>query len=164
MYIGVPGEDIGSAKNAGYVDQDSCSSAPRGYSQNTTGVAGHVEAGDRFGAALDTAAGFAYVGAPGEDVGRHADAGEVDTVGFSCVHAGNCKGWTEDTPGVPGQAEKGDHFGASLANGADGSETVGDPGEDAGTGAVIFGLATQGAEQFKADGGETADAFGISIA
>jgi hypothetical protein len=82
---GAPGEDLGSVKDAG---AGYTLGGNRSYDQNTAGVPGSVEAGDRFGAVLGswrdigaapppsvppgpgTWSSGLLVGAPGEDAGR----------------------------------------------------------------------------------------------
>jgi hypothetical protein len=60
---GAPGEDIGSLRDAGMVQRVN---GPGGWSQNSPGIPGTAEAGDRLGASV--AAGL--IGAPGEDRAR----------------------------------------------------------------------------------------------
>jgi FG-GAP repeat len=80
------------------------------------------ERGDRFGMAVaagdfnnDDSADLA-VGAPLEDVGGAVDAGAF-TVLHGPVIGLSSDTFTQDTPGVAGSAEAGDHFGAALAVG-----------------------------------------------
>jgi len=121
--------------------------------QDSPGAGGAAEAGDRYGAALDTwstsAADHAVlmvaVGVPGEDLGARADAGlvgyaSVDLFASSEFSVGPVEGRavtvTQDTPGVPGRAETGDRFGASVLTAQLGPLSarlrlaVGSPGED----------------------------------
>ncbi|HEY7485655.1 MAG TPA: FG-GAP-like repeat-containing protein [Streptosporangiaceae bacterium] len=92
-------------------------------SQDTAGVPGGGEAGDRFGYSI--AAGDANgdgkadlaVGAPSEDIGTIADAGGTwmlygSASGLTGTGAGSC---TQDSTGVPGAAEKSDRYGWSVA-------------------------------------------------
>ncbi|MGA5303963.1 hypothetical protein ACPCHT_28850 [Nucisporomicrobium flavum] len=91
-------------------------------SQNTAGVAGANEDGDRFGAdvaAADvTGDGRAdlLVGVPGENVGSNADAGTAVLLrGSSSGLAGSgSQVWSQDSRAVPGAAEKGDRFGSEV--------------------------------------------------
>ncbi|WP_225986978.1 FG-GAP-like repeat-containing protein [Streptomyces spectabilis] len=121
--------------------------------QDTAGVPGAAEDGDRFGAALAVAdvnrdgRDDLVAGAPGEAIGSKAGAGAA------WLLRGGAKGlldaggradsvaWNQDTPGVPGVAEAGDAFGAAVATAdhdADGvpDVTVGAPGENASLGAA----------------------------
>jgi len=150
--IGVPGGNIGGHNDAGWVgvlhafDGENVETA---ISQNSTGVPGSAEAGDRFGAAvsinhfLSIPAGEprfeidVVVGAPNEDVGSKADAGSVTVV--KDVYFDEFPGsvsFSQDSPGVPGAAEAGDRFGRSLDTVRVGNTTrlaVGVPGEDVGS-------------------------------
>jgi hypothetical protein len=77
------------------------------------------------------------VGAPGEDVDGHEDAGAVTVIYGSPDGLFNSKynqTWTQDSQGVPGVANVGDRFGQSLAVGdfnGDGHDdlAIGVPGE-----------------------------------
>ena len=95
------------------------------FTQNSPGVRGSSEAGDRFGAALAAGDfngdGFAElaVGTPGEDVSAVVDAGAVTVLPGA---AGGLTGtgsqlFTQDSPGIGGSAERGDGFGFALAAG-----------------------------------------------
>ena len=142
LVVGAPGEAIGSIAQAGYVevlplDSDG-SLTGRGvtaYSQDTAGVAGAAERGDRFGSAFGLATapdrhglGDVLVGVPGEDVGSVVDAGMVQTL------TGD-RAWHEDSIGVPGTAERGDAMGAAISHGL-----IGVPGENDGAGMVLAGI------------------------
>lgn len=118
LAIGVPGEDIGTVREAGAVAY-----WQRGQfadiNQDTTDVPGAAEAEDRFGAALaGDNWGFA-VGSPGEAIGDQAYAGMVTLF----QHPGNSEtyapqprtGLSQDTAGVGGGAESGDGFGTALS-------------------------------------------------
>ena len=115
--IGAPGEDVGSVKDAGSVTvlkrTDETIYPAIVLTQATTGVAGTVETGDRFGAAV------AYrddrtlaIGIPGEDLGTVVDAGSVQI-----VRVGKSKlafpspTITEDSPGTPGVVQADSRFG-----------------------------------------------------
>ncbi|MFI7273834.1 integrin alpha [Streptomyces sp. NPDC049879] len=115
--------------------------------QNTGGVPGGSEAGDRFGAAVsigDTDRdGFAdlVIGAPGED----ASAGAVTVIRGSAdgLDLTTVRGLTQNTAGVPGGSETGDGFGGSvllrdITGDGRADLTVGGPGEDGGDGALWF--------------------------
>ncbi|MEU6994073.1 FG-GAP-like repeat-containing protein [Streptomyces sp. NPDC046465] len=121
--------------------------------QDTAGVPGVAEDGDRFGAALAVAdvnrdgRDDLVAGAPGEAIGRDAGAGAAWLLrggAKGLLDAGGAAtsvAWNQDTPEVPGVAEAGDTFGAAVAAGdhnADGvpDVTVGSPGENASLGAV----------------------------
>jgi hypothetical protein len=146
LVVGVPSEDLGTAKDAGMLHVIYGSpaglgkgKAPSVWTQGNNGFAGGAEAGDRFGAALSYGkdrVGYPHllVGAPGEDLGSKKDAG----MAYSRHYYGRASdgrtvlgtfALTQDTTGVDGTAESGDQFGASVA----GISVVGAPGEAIGT-------------------------------
>jgi len=147
LLVGAPGEDLGRTADAGAVtvarlsvDDGEPVGTVRAVDQGSAGMAGTTEAGDAFGSTVSSmryANGQSFlVGTPGEDVGSTRDAGMVQTIG-------NGVGWTQNTRGVPGNAEAGDRMGASLGGAlSSGAQRplVGVPGEDSATGAVIVGL------------------------
>ncbi|MDX2645639.1 FG-GAP-like repeat-containing protein [Streptomyces sp. PA03-1a] len=126
---------------------------PVDFAQDTVGVPGSDEAGDRFGAALaaadltgDGRADLA-VGVPGEDVGTVADAGSVTVLpgSPSGLTATGARALHQDSAGVPGGNERGDGFGGTSGCGLllrdlnrDGRAdlSVAAPGEDANSGRV----------------------------
>jgi hypothetical protein len=122
--IGVPGEDVGRTVDAGLVQElKGCDPARlrpgRMLTQDTAGVPGGAEAGDRFGASVAETFSLEddpalYIGAPGEDVGSIKDAGSV-TGEYSCEVDDECgwRLWTQGN-GLPGASEAGDAFGSSL--------------------------------------------------
>ncbi|HST82361.1 MAG TPA: FG-GAP repeat protein [Kineosporiaceae bacterium] len=150
VVVGVPDEDIGRLKDAGTVQRIRTDLVTdvlvrgQGYNQNTNGVHGRAEAGDRFGAALSGAGSYGghAVGVPGEDVGGARNAGAVQV--FGSIESSGDDGFhpvaafTQDSKGVPGRVEAGDRFGAALTVGdlacQDWSVTaVGSPGENIGS-------------------------------
>ncbi|SDS83754.1 FG-GAP repeat-containing protein [Friedmanniella luteola] len=151
VLVGVPQEDVGSRRDAGVVTALELRDAVEGvddatsWTQDSAGVAGSAEAGDRFGAAVAASSGHALVGVPGEDVGSRRDAGMVQI--FREPTGGGLpvprSGLTEDSPGVPGTAEAGDELGAAVLVGANVGCTegvvqavAGAPGEDVRTNGV----------------------------
>lgn len=150
--VGAPGEDVGSAADAGEVDAlrfagNSLSSTEQ-LRQGRGNIPGTPEAGDRFGAALvvtqlewlsegtSRPRWSLLVGTPGDTVNGRDGAGSVAAVEFYGRWASQ---YDQDSPGVPGTAEAGDQFGFSLAisqwrgfQGFDRWVAVGAPGEDLG--------------------------------
>lgn len=137
------------------------SGAPDGVSeqavnQDSPGVPGTAEKGDRFGTDVQLADvnGDGYLdvvtGVPGEDLGPASAPNSIKDAGAVVVLSGGAGGLTgagshqvvtQDSPGVPGASEKGDAFGGAVhagdANG-DGlaDVSVGAPGENASAGSV----------------------------
>jgi len=161
VIVGVPGEDIGSLKDAGSVQMFVDGAPAQSITQDTKGVPGAVEAGDRFGASVTvgqwllTQEGFdVAIGAPGEDVGTVKDAGSVTLLtltGANLQTIDAAKALTQGTGGLGGKIEAGDQVGAALAIiGGDTSAeedmvdtlVVGVPGEDI-SGSVDCGLITE---------------------
>ena len=179
--IGVPGEDVGTIKDAGAVQMFNGVL----YTQNTPGIPGKAESGDHFGAALSlgyrlqTRSGppsecdemsSVAVGIPGEDVGAAKDAGSIVLMssGFEPI---NLKPGREYCPprmfsqghGLPGKAEIGDHLGAALGVRLGDPEQgnrrrdillIGVPGENVGT--------TKDVGRVIAGTGKSAKSFGYS--
>ncbi|QEU92983.1 FG-GAP and VCBS repeat-containing protein [Streptomyces kanamyceticus] len=94
--------------------------APVTYDQDSAGVPGADEADDAFGSAVAagdvTGDGLAdlAIGAPGEAVGTVADTGSVTLLKSTAGTFTSGQAWHQESAGVPGIAEKGDHFGASV--------------------------------------------------
>jgi hypothetical protein len=147
VLVGIPSEDVGSAKDAGavcFLRFDATTGAPIGaqtWSQASANVAGVPEKGDHFGAAVGSRWAMAVIGVPGEDHGSKTDSGMIQTLALQ-TSGGFVPGseFTQDTTGVPGQLEAGDRFGAAVAVGISltgyteaTDVAVGVPGEDLGT-------------------------------
>ena len=164
LAIGVPNESIGDVTIAGavnvlYGSVDGLTSVgDQLWSQDSDGIEGVAETGDRFGFALTTGDfnddGFddLAVGVYLENIGDTLDAGAVNIIYGSAdglTSAGD-QLWHQDSDGIEGVAEAGDEFGEALASGDfddDGFDdlAVGVPGEtvagagDAGVVNVIYG-------------------------
>ena len=127
--IGAPREDAGSIAGAGHVTlvQIGCAGrfggdmivgGARAFNQNTPGVPGRAESGDRLGATLSLPGFFAplVVSAPGESLGAASGAGLVHFFvsenGRLRIRSGQA--FTQNSPGVPGRAEHGDSFGLGF--------------------------------------------------
>jgi hypothetical protein len=149
LAVGVPGENVGSAANAGAVNVIYGSNAGLAatgdqlWHQDGPGVAGIAGTGDTFGATVvcgnfnvDVYDDLA-IGVPGEDVGALVDAGAVNVLYGSAagLTAAGSELWHQDVAGVEGTAEGGDRFGAALASGDFDDDVaddlaIGAPGED----------------------------------
>jgi hypothetical protein len=151
VLVGQPSEDIGARIDAGMLTvlpapgASPAGPGPYGVTEDTPGMPGAVEAGDRFGAAVDAFLGVVWVGVPYEDVGAVRDVGMVHglrigatkVTSLTHLRQGQDNGVT-----IPGRPEAGDHFGASVRGGQlyypDGEcqerqVLIGVPGEDVGT-------------------------------
>ena len=143
VVAGMPGYPLGSRAAAGaLVAVEAPGGVPGAVSvatEDTAGVAGVAEAGDRFGSVLAaaTSASTLLVGVPLEDVGSVVDAGSVSAVTFASWGQWAGASYSENTTSMPGTAETGDHFGAAVVSGGllpvAGTITVGVPGEDSGS-------------------------------
>ena len=129
LWIGAPGTDT-VAKDGGAVYRYSISSTGRATLASISSEAdlgGTVEAGERFGEVLAQADGGVVVGVPKENVGSAVAAGQIVRLRSSGQNAITSEVWNQNSPGVPGAAESGDHFGAAVSrNGF----VVGIPDED----------------------------------
>ncbi len=146
--IGAPGFDVGSANDAGWVGMRAAAdggTASSAVTQNSPGIPGASEAGDRFGAALTInhligANGTidVAVGVPNEDIGSVTDAGSVIILKDLADPVETGTAIDQNSAGVPGVAEAGDQFGRSLdsVNVISNSSSwlaIGVPGEDVGS-------------------------------
>ena len=170
LAIGIPGENATNAFLEGesgavavlYGSNNGVSSTDQFWHQDSTGIAGVTEGGDKFGAAL-SAGDFngdgrddLAIGVPGEDEGAIIDAGIVQVIYGTAnrLNAANDQVWHQNSTGIAGVVEFGDGFGSSLASGDlnnDGRDdlAIGVPFEDigiildAGMVNVIFGSANR---------------------
>ncbi len=123
LAIGVPGEGIGKVESAGTVqpirwhEDTSTYTAYRSIQQNTRGVVGTNEKEDQFGSTVQVTRGLTARGSfdiaigTHESVGKARGAGSVTVANFT---EARYRTYTQNSRGVPGGAEKGDGFGASL--------------------------------------------------
>ncbi|WP_433335539.1 hypothetical protein [Spirillospora sp. CA-294931] len=124
--VGAPGVDVDGAADAGaagvvHFDGETGGVAEAAMiTQNSPGISGGSEAGDRFGTAVDVYAGGSTngvrgytlaVGVPGEDLETTKDAGMVHVATSLSSDAP----LTQETAGVAGTPETGDQFGAALS-------------------------------------------------
>lgn len=129
LAIGVRSEGAGATSGIGGVHviygstNGLSSSGSQFWNQNSTGILDEGEAGDNFGLSL-TAGNFGKgsaadlaVGAPSEDLGSVRNAGAVHILfgSTSGLTGTNSQFWTQDSPGIYGEIELGDEFGACLA-------------------------------------------------
>lgn len=138
VLVGAPDLDVGSATDAGgvYVWQLGDTAEPTGTPALLTyadfGAA--PAAGDHLGAVMDTYSWSVTLGVPYRNVGSANNAGEVITFSFvdeyGAIEVDDWARANQDSPGAPGVAETGDHFGASVD--ADNWVLAGVPGEDIG--------------------------------
>ncbi|MFI8910552.1 S8 family peptidase [Streptomyces sp. NPDC053513] len=162
LVAGTPSEDIGTAANAGMVDilYGAAGGLGAGTTKAThfeqgagTGAiaASTAEAGDRMGHSLAAAvndAGRPYllIGTPGEAISTLTDAGTA-----FYVYGTTSLTIHQDKPGVPGDPEKDDNFGWSLA--ADQNYiAIGSPNEAIGTKAKAGGVVIFDANAFDPEG------------
>jgi len=122
MVTGAPGEDIGSVVDAGAVTVRLSAVGWQQFTQNSAAASGRAERNDHFGSALAAGDfnddGFTdlAVGAATEDVGSVVDAGAVNVL-YGTSHGLTGAGGqviTQNSPGVPSNAERGDLFGFAL--------------------------------------------------
>lgn len=143
LYVGAPGTAVGGRRNAGQVYRYTLTPSPdrrivtvlrEVRHQDSTGVPGTSEAGDRFGSVLaGTDSGGVLVGAPQEDVGSVPDAGAVWHLPLNAAGAPvAAQSWSQDSAGVPGAPEAEDHFGAAVSSRGS-VMAVGVPEEDDGS-------------------------------
>ncbi|WP_460445172.1 FG-GAP repeat domain-containing protein [Angustibacter aerolatus] len=126
LLVGVPLDDLGSAADAGSVTVVPAGGGAYELTQDTRGMPGVAEAGDRFGAAfavLRYADGTRVaVGVPGESIGSATRTGSVNLLtraaGTARLHPDGYA-FHQGSAHVPGGNESGDHFGAVLVDGTD---------------------------------------------
>ena len=139
LYVGSPGRDVGAVKDAGAVyhyaiDASGAAGAPEALTLAGTS-AGSMKRGDRFGEVLAPGDHGVVVGVPHKDLGSKKDVGLVARLRISDATGTSIggHGYTQNSPGVKDKAERGDHFGASVATDTDGQDVAaGAPGEDLG--------------------------------
>ncbi|WP_375423010.1 hypothetical protein [uncultured Friedmanniella sp.] len=191
LVVGVPGLDVGKAKDAGGIAMFLGSPAGLVYARTLTqaspGMPGGVQAGAHFGAVLsfeaerwwdDEPDGVLGIGAPDKDVGGVVDAGAVVEINTLSSSEGVVRQeLTLDSPRVPGAPGVGDHLGAAIDL-STGTFGIGLPGRKVNghhqAGAVLVArrdddspyglqLVTQDTRGF-AGTAETGDRFGAALA
>lgn len=136
LAVGAPGTDVTGLNDAGmvhrfYVEGYDTMQATRvwSWSQGAKGV-GTAEAGDRFGEVVTVVAANSpdvVVGVPRENLGKTADAGEVDIR----TSGDTVRVLSQKTKGVAGAPAKNDRFGASVVQSGL-TLAIGAPGEKVG--------------------------------
>lgn len=131
LAIGVPGEDLGSIRDAGMVNVLYGSSTglrdtgAQGFQQNVPGIEGMAEADDEFGSSL-AAGDFngdgrtdLAIGSPNEGVNYASRAGMVTVLfgSFSGLKGQGSVTLHQDKPNTPDKAESYEYFGYELAAG-----------------------------------------------
>ena len=189
LIVGVPGEDVGSIKDAGMVEvilgssSGLTGSGSTAWTEDTSGVPDTAEATDRFGAALAVGR---FDGSTGADVaigvvGENAGAGAVTVLrgSSSGLTTTGAQEWTQNSAGIDFVSASGDAFGFALAAGdfqGDGNDdlAIGAPFDDvesSNEGSVtmmrgsIVGLRPEGVIADDLDGAtpESGDLFGESV-
>lgn len=146
LAVGIPGESIGSTGDRGQVQRFRLSEATGTYTslgildQNTPGIPGVAESGDRFGSSLAIGRNLlgagSYdlaVGSDGESLGGKKAEGTVTVMTWE---GGRALTFGQNDANVPDRAESGDMFGSALGvmlpSGREaGRLLVGAPREDA---------------------------------
>lgn len=126
LVIGVPGEDIDGKTDTGAVFYLR-GSVNRTLIQGSTGVAGTLEAGDKFGSSVTATPSYVVVGTPGEGVVPYASgplnptevvSGQVDVMSHNLNDSGvpaHVATIDQAHPRVSGDAQAGDQFGAAVS-------------------------------------------------
>ena len=151
LVVGSPREALGDLTDAGSIAVLPGSDAgPTGtgsfpFTQDTAGVPGTGEQGDRFGGSLsvadfngDTRPDIA-VSSYSEDVSTATDTGSV-TILYGTLTGPSATGSRyidQNSPGIPGANESGDHFGADLTA-VPGALAVGAPDEQTSAGSSDY--------------------------
>lgn len=146
-YISAPYYDSNGLKNVGQIYvfqlQDGEFKQQAVLQQGSGVIKDTPEAGDHYGEVLAMHDNVLGVGVPDENVDGAVDAGAVHLTTFSATDPTKAESdvfLSQNTPGVPGGAEKGDNFGAAID---DQLLAIGVPGEDIKSTVDAGGIVTQ---------------------
>lgn len=126
LWVGAPRDDVGAATDAGSVAHYVVTSGALDFSspvetitQNSSSpdVPGSAETEDRFGERLSATSRGVLVGDQFEDIGTLKDAGSITllaTTDTTDAQFDQAFSWSQASPGVPGNEETADHFGAAV--------------------------------------------------
>ena len=144
LWVGVPGEDLGKAIDAGMVERvvpvptSNHRSSCIGLNQAVPGISGTPESSDRFGAALVELHGYEddttyyptalLIGVPGEDTGTHRDSGLVNVVSEAFDPDNMGSGSAVGDGSSAGPNRTGAAYGSSFGLGGNNSVQIGAPG------------------------------------
>ncbi|MFF1604061.1 trypsin-like serine protease [Streptomyces mirabilis] len=155
LLIGMPGQNLKGYVDAGQVFYLRGTTNVKIH-QDSSGVVGVIEAGDRFGASVAGDANNITIGSPGETVGTAANAGMVTILKHTLNAAGiptAVASIDQDSDGISDAAEPEDLFGASVSTVAyrpsgataatDSIIAVGSPGETLWVGTTSYAGAGQ---------------------
>jgi hypothetical protein len=134
LVVGAPGEDVRSVVDAGSVTLFTHASGrlqPRqALTQDTHGVAGAAEAGDRFGDSVAIRPAETHldallaVGVPDEDISQLRDAGLAQLFSLRNGSVSYDRSLSENTAGTPGTVSPGNRFSQRTAAMQGGQETL----------------------------------------
>jgi len=180
LWVGAPGTDQGGLTSTGAVYRYAIGKTGKAtlkgsVSETSPSIGGTLQANERFGEVLAVGRNGVVIGIPRKNIGTAKQAGQMVVLHLS-GDAIRAEVWNQNSPGVPGGAESGDHFGAAVSIMG---LAVGIPGEDLGTELVDAGgvqtfkggdtlTPTPGWIQTQANSGvpgasETGDQFGASV-
>ena len=160
--IGAPGHEVGSNADQGaaYVFTYSGGTWSQQAELTATDGAHH----DQFGTSVSLSGTTALIGAPGHEVGSHADQGAAYVLTYSGAN------WYEQAELTPTDGAASDQFGYSVSIsgttaliGANGQEVGSDPGQGAAYVFTSFGSAWSQQAALTASDGTFSNFFGTSV-
>lgn len=121
LFIGAPSTKVNGKAGAGAVLAVTLGStgvkSVKTLTQATASVTGAVDKYDYFGNAVVARDGYLVVGTPGDAVGKVKRTGSIQVFSLSKGVVKPVKRISQNSPGIPGKAERYDSFGAHLAIG-----------------------------------------------